>query len=66
MYICGVPLVLVKTQALQEQALEAAQRNTAGRRVPKPYVGRSLATLHPPPAPSLFQRDWLRSLLCEG
>lgn len=59
------PLVLMTTQAFQEQALEVAQRTTAGR-VPKPYVGRTLDTLHPPRAPSLFQRDWLRSLLCEG
>ncbi|CAM9344437.1 unnamed protein product, partial [Ectocarpus sp. 4 AP-2014] len=34
--------------------------------MPRPCVGRTLETLHPPPTPCLFIRDWLRSLLCEG
>lgn len=58
-------IVACYTQPIQEQALQAAERTAAGR-VPKPYVGRTLDTLRPPPAPSLFKRDWLRTLLCEG
>lgn len=30
------------------------------------HLGSALDTLRPPPAPGLFERDWLRSLLCEG
>eukprot|EP00904_Undaria_pinnatifida_P013799 jgi/Undpi1/954/HiC_scaffold_10.g04418.m1 len=63
-----------KVAARQLQALESQQQQQGRARDPargldnvaRAFAGRTLNALHPPSAPGLFERDWLRSLLCEG